>query len=181
MAHTIWLTGLSGAGKTTLAKHLKNNHLLYSVIIDGDELRKNINADLGMSSEDRTKNITRAAEICKLINDGGHNVIACLTSPLEAQRQLAEEIIGPNNFFLVYVACDLETVCQRDPKGLYQMYIDGKIVNMVGIDLPYEVPLKPNIVVNTAAFDLIKCSDLISKSYTNYVANEHKNGHFSKI
>ena len=173
MASTIWLTGLSGAGKSTLANHLKNNHFLYIVIVDGDALRKGINADLTMSSEDRTKNITRAAHLCKLINDGGHNVIACLTSPSESQREMAKEIIGQDNFFLVYVSCDLQTVCDRDTKGLYEAYINGKITDMVGFDIPYEVPVNPNIVVNTAVFDLEKCSWLVYESFRNHIQKKH--------
>jgi adenylyl-sulfate kinase len=175
-ARTIWLTGLSGAGKTTLAKYLRYNFSLNTVIIDGDELRKTINADLGFTTEDRDKNITRAAQICKMLNDGGHDVIACIMSPLEKQRRQAKQIIGEENFFLVYVSCDIDTLKARDTKGLYKKYELGEIKNMVGIDLPYEVPDNSNVVVNTAAFSLEKSAELISKAYSKFVQKQYGNG-----
>ena len=175
-ARTIWLTGLSGAGKTTIAKYLRYNFALNTVIIDGDELRKSINADLGFSLEDRDKNVTRAAQICKVLNDDGHDVIACIMSPLESQRKKAREIIAEQKFFLVYVSCDIETLKKRDTKGLYEKFYKGEIKNMVGIDLPYDVPINPNVVVNTAAFEIEKCGELISKAYSKFVQKEYGNG-----
>jgi len=176
-ANTIWLTGLSGAGKTTLGKYLRYNFFaLNTVIIDGDELRKTINADLGFTSEDRDKNITRAAQICKMLNDSGHTVIACIMSPLEKQRRQAKEIIGEDRFFLIYVSCDIDTLKTRDTKGLYKKYQLGEIKNMVGIDLPYEVPDKSNVVVNTAAFSIEKSGELIGKAYSKYKQKQYGNG-----
>lgn len=172
MGKTIWLTGLSGAGKTTLAKHIRFKYTRYAIIIDGDELRKSINADLGFSLEDREKNVTRAAQICKILNDDGHDVIACIMSPSEIQRKKAKEIIGEQKFFLVYVSCDLDTLKKRDTKGLYEKYEKGEIKNMVGIDLPYDVPENPNLVVNTAAFRVEKCGELINKAFTTFVTKQ---------
>jgi len=169
MNSTIWLTGLSGAGKTTLAKHLKKNSMPQVVIIDGDELRKGLNADLSYSKEDRNKNIERAAHICKMLNDGGHDVIACIQSPLEIQRNKAAQIIGEKNFFLVYVSCDLDTLKKRDTKGLYKKYDNGEIRNMVGMDMAYEVPLSSHLVVNTTAFDIFKCAEMITKTYSKFI------------
>jgi adenylylsulfate kinase-like enzyme len=103
-------------------------------------------------------------------------------SPLEDQRVKAQEIIGQENFFLVYVSCDLETLKKRDTKGLYAKYAAGEIKNMVGIDLPYEVPSNPNIVVNTAVFDLYDCAQMISTSYNKWILNKYTTyGHFDKI
>ena len=176
-ANTIWLTGLSGAGKTTLGKYLRYNFFaLNTVIIDGDELRKTINADLGFTTEDRDKNITRAAQICKMLNDSGHTVIACIMSPLEKQRKQAKQIIGEDKFFLVYVSCDIDTLKARDTKGLYKKYQLGEIKNMVGIDLPYQVPDKSNVVVNTAAFSIEKSGELIGKAYSKYKQKQYGNG-----
>lgn len=172
MGKTIWLTGLSGAGKTTLAKHIRFKYTRYAIIIDGDELRKSINADLGFSLEDREKNVTRAAQLCKILNDDGHDVIACIMSPSESQRKKAKEIIGEQKFFLVYVSCDLDTLKKRDTKGLYKKYEKGEIKNMVGIDLPYDVPENPNLVVNTAAFRVEKCGELINKAFTTFVTKQ---------
>jgi adenylyl-sulfate kinase len=172
MGKTIWLTGLSGAGKTTLAKHIRFSFSLNTIIIDGDDLRKTINADLGFSVEDRNKNVSRAAQICKMLNDSGHDVIACIMSPTELQRREAKNIIGENRFFLVYVSCDLETLKARDTKGLYAKYERGEIQNMVGLDIPYEVPENTNVVVNTAAFEVNKCAELINRAFTTFVTKQ---------
>jgi adenylyl-sulfate kinase len=172
MGKTIWLSGLSGAGKTTLAKYIRFSFSLNTVIIDGDDLRKTLNADLGFTTEDRNKNVSRAAQICKLLNDGGHDVIACIMSPTESQRQEAKRIIGENRFFLVYVSCDLETLKARDTKGLYAKYQRGDIKNMVGLDIPYEVPENPNVVVNTAAFKVDKCAEIINRAFTTFASKQ---------
>jgi adenylylsulfate kinase len=182
MGNTIWLTGLSGSGKTTLAKYLEHFIMTEAIIIDGDDLRKGVNADLGFSMEDRNKNVERAAHVCTLFNKNNLNVIACIMSPLEEQRVKAKEIIGKDSFFLVYVSCDLDTLRKRDPKGLYAKYDAGEITNMVGIDLPYQVPTEPNIVVNTAVFELYDCAQMISTSYNKWILNKYTtHGHFNQI
>lgn len=182
MATTIWLTGLSGSGKTTIGKYLEHFIMTEAVIIDGDDLRKGINADLGFTMEDRDKNVERAAYVCELFNKNNQNVIACIMSPMEEQRVNAERIIGKDNFFLVYVSCDLDTLRKRDTKGLYAKYDAGEIKNMVGIDLPYQVPVEPNIVVNTAVFDLYDCAMMISNSYNKWILNKYTiHGNFAKI
>jgi adenylyl-sulfate kinase len=151
---TIWLTGISGAGKSTIATLFKSKHFKNAIIIDGDAIRKTINVHLGFSNEDRDRNIETAARICKLLNDDGHLVIATISSPLEKQRELAEDIIGKDNFFLVYVACSVDGAIGRDPKGLYQRYFKGEIHNMAGLDLPYEAPDNADLTLNTEYFDV---------------------------
>jgi adenylylsulfate kinase-like enzyme len=93
-------------------------------------------------------------------------------SPTESQRQEAKRIIGENKFFLVYVSCDLETLKARDTKGLYAKYERGDIKNMVGLDIPYEVPENPNVVVNTAAFKVDKCAEIINKAFTTFASKQ---------
>lgn len=163
-AKTIWLTGLSGAGKTTLAKYLQRYY--EGVLIDGDDMRKGISHDLAFDNLGRKQNICMAAHICKMVNDSNHTAIAAIMSPLKEHRDEAKKIIG--EFFMVYVACDLETLQSRDTKGLYAKYQKGEVKNMVGLDLPYEVPEDANLVVNTANMSIKVCRDLIIESYLKY-------------
>jgi adenylylsulfate kinase len=171
--NTIWLTGLSGAGKTTIAKHLKKKFLtpVHWFIVDGDELRSGINQNLGFSEEDRTENIFRAAHICKMLNDKQISVIACIMSPLEEQRKMAKNIIGKRNFFLAYVKCDIDTLVKRDTKGLYAKYLKKEINNVVGFDLPYETPKNEDICVDTTSTKVSDVAFRILNKYTDtYIA-----------
>lgn len=182
MEKTIWLSGLSGSGKTTIANYLKEYLLTECAIIDGDDLRKTVNADLGFTVEDRNTNVRRAAQICRILNDNDVRVIACIMSPLDTQRLEAKEIIGQDDFFLVYVSCDLETLQKRDTKGLYAKYAAGEIKNMVGLDIPYQVPSEPNIVVNTAAFSVSECARIITTAYHKWILKKYTtHGNFDKI
>lgn len=149
---TIWLTGISAAGKSTIANYLRKTYKGSFIIIDGDAIRKTINSHLGFSNEDRDKNVETAARICKMLNDDGHLVVATISSPLTKQRESAKKIIGKENFLLVYVACSIEAAISRDPKNLYSKYYRGEIVNMAGLDAPYEVPDDANITLNTEYF-----------------------------
>ncbi len=158
---TIWLTGLSGAGKSTLAQYLCKYY--NAVLVDGDDLRGGISKDVKFDAEGRMKNVLLAAHVCKLVNASNKKCIAAMTSPLKEQRSAAKEIIG--NMFIVYVACDLETLKKRDTKGLYKKYEDGQIKNMVGLDIPYEVPEDANLVVNTAVMSISECKRLIIETY----------------
>jgi len=171
MGSTIWLTGLSGAGKTTIAHEMKKNVSYQFVIVDGDELRLGINKNLGFSDEDRKENIFRAAHICRLLNDNNINVIACIMSPTEEQREMAKEIIGQDNFFLGYIRCDIDTLIQRDTKGLYAKYLKGEIKNMVGFDLPYEQPLNENICIDTPSTDITTCATKILDKWLSFRFN----------
>jgi adenylylsulfate kinase len=139
----IWFTGLSGAGKTTLSKILKQNLVdigLSTVVLDGDELRLGINADLGFEATDRTENIRRVAEIAKLFLNNQQIVIVATISPKVRMRELAKTIIGNEHFIEVFVNSSLETCEKRDIKGLYKKTRAGEIQNFTGISDSYEVP-----------------------------------------
>ena len=151
---TLWFTGLSGSGKSTVAVALeKALHRLgkLSYRLDGDNIRLGINKNLGFSHEDRTENIRRIGEISKLYCDTGIIALSSFISPYRADRdqvrQLHEE--SGYNFIEVHVNCSLEEAEKRDPKGLYKKARAGEIKNFTGIDDPYEAPLKPEIVLNT--------------------------------
>jgi adenylylsulfate kinase len=166
---TIWLTGMSGAGKTTIAEEIKSREAMGSIIIiDGDDLRKGINSNLGFSDKDRNENVFRASHICKILNDNGIDVMACIMSPTEEQRRIAQSIIGAEKFFLTYVMCDIETLVKRDTKGLYQKYLRGEVKNMVGFDLPYEDPQQEHICVNTRLDSVEKCATKIIHKWLDF-------------
>lgn len=147
-AFTIWLTGLSASGKSTIANELDSwfyKHGYRSYVIDGDNTRLGINSDLSFSAEDRSENIRRVAEICKLFNDSGVIAVASFISPFRQDRLLANEIIGSNSFVETFVDASLETCKARDKKGLYALAESGKLKNFTGISSPYEKPLSPDI------------------------------------
>lgn len=149
---SFWLTGLSGSGKTTIAKILEeelfNNNILAK-LIDGDTIRFEINTDLGYSISDRTENIRRAATISKMFNDCGIVVINCFISPTQNIRSLAKEIIGSENFYEIFINCSLETCEQRDPKGMYKKARKGEVKNFTGISSIYEKPQKADLIIDT--------------------------------
>jgi adenylyl-sulfate kinase len=179
--NTIWMTGISGVGKTTIARGVKKTKLKDVIILEGDILRLGVCADLGFSIEDRERNVKRAAHICKMLNDEGHLVIACLNSPMENHRQIAKKIIGENNFFLTYVSCDLATLRKRDPKDLYAQYDAGMIKNMLGLDLPYEPPEKPNLTLNTAFFSEENCIGHLVRAYAQWKIKKDRNEYSSSL
>lgn len=147
----IWLTGLSGSGKSTIANELaiklqKEGKLAY--ILDGDNIRMGLNKDLGFSDNDRKENIRRIAEVAKLLSDAGVIVITAFISPFREERQKAKEIVGREDFIEVYVRTSLETCERRDPKGLYKKARAGEIPMFTGIDSPYEEPIDYDIMVS---------------------------------
>ena len=147
----IWLTGLSGSGKSTIANELaiklqEEGKLAY--ILDGDNVRMGLNKDLGFSDDDRKENIRRIAEVAKLLSDAGVIVITAFISPFREEREKAKEIIGRDNFIEVFVRTSLETCEKRDPKGLYKKARAGEIPMFTGIDSPYEEPLNYDIMVS---------------------------------
>ena len=147
----IWLTGLSGSGKSTIANELaiklqQEGKLAY--ILDGDNVRMGLNKDLGFSNDDRKENIRRIAEVAKLLSDAGVIVITAFISPFREEREKAKEIIGRDNFIEVFVRTSLETCEKRDPKGLYKKARAGEIPMFTGIDSPYEEPLNYDIMVS---------------------------------
>lgn len=153
---TVWFTGLSGAGKSTLSLALQRRlaeHLPISVL-DGDELRQNLCADLGFSEADRTENIRRIAQVARLMNQCGLTVLVATISPRHSMRSLARQIIGAEHFTEVYLSTPLETCEARDPKGLYQRARSGSLRSFTGIDSPYEPPLAADLTIETGQEDL---------------------------
>ncbi|MBC8065883.1 MAG: adenylyl-sulfate kinase [Chlorobia bacterium] len=147
----VWLTGLSGSGKSTLAELLAaslRGQGVPTARLDGDLLRAGLNRDLGFKQEDRDENIRRTAEIARVLADQGQVVICSLISPLAAQRQMARDIVG-GAFVEVFVSCSLETVMERDTKGLYAKAVKGEILEFTGISAPYESPLNPDLALDT--------------------------------
>jgi bifunctional enzyme CysN/CysC len=139
----IWFTGLSGSGKSTLANALEKElhpQGKRTYILDGDNIRQGLNKDLGFTDASRVENIRRVAEVAKLMMDAGLIVITAFISPFRAEREMARELIGADNFVEVYVSTPLEVCEDRDVKGLYNQARAGKIPNMTGINSPYEVP-----------------------------------------
>jgi bifunctional enzyme CysN/CysC len=158
-AKSIWLTGLSGAGKTTIAQSLVKEceDFIRIVGLDGDLLRTGLNADLGFSREDRSENIRRTAEVAKILNGAGINCVISLISPYAEDRDKAKKIIGAENFIEVYISTPLEICEKRDPKGLYKKARNGEILNFTGISDSYEPPLSPDLVLDTNKIDLSDC------------------------
>jgi adenylylsulfate kinase len=149
---TLWLTGLSGSGKSTVAVAaeaalVERGHLAY--VLDGDNVRHGLNKNLGFSPEDRTENIRRIAEVAKLFTDCGALVLTSFISPYRADRDAARAIFGEGDFIEVYVSTSLETCEARDPKGLYQKARAGQIPEFTGISAPYEAPERPELVLDT--------------------------------
>ncbi|MFH2035119.1 MAG: adenylyl-sulfate kinase [Candidatus Zixiibacteriota bacterium] len=148
----IWLTGLSGSGKSTIATELERElferHCQVAVL-DGDNIRRGINADLGFSAEDREENIRRIGEVSKLFMTAGVITISAFISPYLTDRKRARDIVGESDFIEVYLDCPLEICEQRDVKGLYKKARAGLIKNFTGIDDPYEKPNKPELSIHT--------------------------------
>ena len=148
---TLWFTGLSGSGKTTLARGVEavlRERGMKVEVLDGDIIRQNLSKGLGFSKEDRDTNIKRIGFVCKLLTRNGVVAIGSAISPYREVRDFVRQDIG--DFVLVYVKCPLEVLIQRDVKGLYQKALSGEIPNFTGISDPYEEPLDPEIIIDTA-------------------------------
>ncbi len=160
----IWFTGLSGAGKSTIASLLEARLFeagRHTYVLDGDAIRQGLNADLGFSAADRRENIRRAAEIARLFVDAGLVVIVSFISPFRADRALARSRFSPDEFVEVFVDAPLEECERRDPKGLYAKARRGDLVNFTGIDSGYEAPRSPEIHLDTVAAGPDECVDQI--------------------
>lgn len=157
---TIWLTGLSGSGKSTIAKLLEKQLIdsgRLAFLLDGDNVRHGLNRDLGFSAEDRKENIRRIAEVAKLMNNAGMIVVTAFISPYKEDRDDARTIIGAERFAETFVDTPLEVCEQRDPKGLYKRARQGEITGFTGIDAPYEKPDNPELTIDTANNDVEEC------------------------
>ena len=153
----IWMTGLSGSGKSTIAlgveRELHKRGILCR-ILDGDNIRAGINSNLGFSEEDRRENIRRIAEIGKLFVDTGIVTIACFVSPTIELREMARDIIGEEDFHEVYIATPLDECERRDVKGLYARARRGEVKDFTGISAPFEAPTHPDLTLDTSQMTL---------------------------
>jgi len=152
----IWLTGLSGAGKSTIANRLEQKLLAigcHTMLLDGDNVRHGLNRDLGFTDTDRVENIRRVGEVARLMGDAGLIVICAFISPFRADRQMAREVAAPHPFLEVFVDTPIAECIRRDPKGLYAKAGAGAIPNFTGIDSAYEPPQDPDIRLNTIGHD----------------------------
>lgn len=161
---TIWFTGLSGSGKSTIAIALERELSALGFlcrILDGDNVRCGINADLGFSEVDRRENIRRIAEVCKLFTDTGIITLATFVSPTQKLRELARQTVGTDDFVEVYVAAPLGECERRDVKGLYAKARRGEIADFTGISAPFEVPENPTIQLDTTQLNVKECVRLL--------------------
>lgn len=160
----LWLTGLSGAGKSTIAHALEESlHQLgaNTYVLDGDNVRHGLCGDLGFSDTDRNENIRRIGEVSKLFIDAGVIALSAFISPFRADRQRARDLVNEGDFIEIHVKCPLEVCETRDPKGLYKKARAGLIKGYTGISSPYEEPEKPEIVVDTSVQNVDQCVEQI--------------------
>ena len=162
----LWLTGLSGSGKSTIANaletrlHAKGRH---TFLLDGDNVRHGLNRDLGFTDADRVENIRRISEVARLMSDAGLIVITSFISPFISERQMARELMHQGEFFEIFVNAPLEVCEKRDEKGLYAKARAGQIKNFTGIDSAYEPPLEPEISIDTTSLSPEQAADIIIK------------------
>ncbi len=160
----VWLTGLSGAGKSTIANLVeKRLHALgrHTYLLDGDNVRHGLNKDLGFTEEDRVENIRRVAEVAKLMVDAGLIVLTAFISPFRAERQLARDLLDQGEFIEVFVDTPLAVAEARDVKGLYKKARSGQLKNFTGVDSPYEAPETPELRIDTTAIDPVEAAERI--------------------
>jgi adenylylsulfate kinase len=162
----IWLTGLSGSGKSTIAQYLEKKLFelgFFVQVLDGDNIRDGINKNLGFSEEEREENIRRIAEIAKLYLHSGIITINSFISPTLKIRQLAKNIIGENDFLEIYINAPIEVCESRDVKGLYEKARKGLIKGFTGIDSPYEPPQNPSFEIRTDQSDIEESIEVITE------------------
>jgi adenylylsulfate kinase len=159
----IWFTGLSGAGKSTIAgkvEELLNEGGFLTYLLDGDNLREGLNSNLGFSSADRSENIRRAGEVAKILMDAGVIVLAAFITPLREDRQRVRSLVGKEEFIEVYVNCPVEICEQRDTKGLYRKARAGDVDEFTGVSAIYEAPGLPEVEIRS---DLVSASEAAEK------------------
>jgi adenylylsulfate kinase len=160
----LWFTGLSAAGKSTIAHGVEKKLFsrgIRSYVLDGDNVRHGINADLGFSREDRKENIRRIVEISKLFVDGGLIVLASFISPFKEDRDFVKNCFSGDKFYEIYVKCSIEACEKRDPKGMYEMARGGIIKNYTGISAPYEEPESPQLIIDTEKNNVADSIELV--------------------
>jgi bifunctional enzyme CysN/CysC len=160
----VWLTGLSGAGKSTIANLVeKRLHALgkHSFLLDGDNVRHGLNRDLGFTEADRIENIRRVGEVARLMADAGLIVITAFISPFRAERELVRNMLPEGEFLEVFVDAPLSVAEERDPKGLYAKARSGDLKNFTGIDSPYEAPQQPDLRIDTTAMSAEGAAEVI--------------------
>jgi adenylylsulfate kinase len=169
----IWLTGMSGAGKSTIARALVSRlrtFELRATVLDGDVLRAGLNADLGFSDAERTENLRRVAHVAALFCEEGFVAVAATISPEPEHRENARHIVGDAHFVEVFVDAPLDVCERRDPKGLYRRARRGEIPQFTGIGSPYRPPLQPDLCLHTHGNSVEHCVDLI----ISYLREEHR-------
>ncbi|SCB16453.1 adenylyl-sulfate kinase [Rhizobium hainanense] len=160
----LWFTGLSGAGKSTIANHLKkllNDDGRHAILLDGDNIRRGLNSDLGFAEADRVENIRRVAEVAKLMKEAGLIVIVACISPFRSGRQFARDLMEPGELIEIFVDTPLEECIQRDPKGLYKLALSGELHHFTGIDSPYEPPERPELHLRTVGADPAQSAQIV--------------------
>lgn len=163
---TIWLTGLSASGKSTLANATARTlHRLgvHTYVLDGDNVRHGLNGDLGFSPDDRQENIRRIGEVAKLLTDAGVVNFAAFISPYQEDRESAR-VLQPGDFVEVHVDCDLAVCESRDPKGIYKKARKGLIKDFTGVSAPYEAPERPEVYLNTSTMSIESCIETLIDS-----------------
>lgn len=169
---TLWFTGLSGSGKSTIAVALERrltDEGFLCRILDGDNIRCGINSDLGFSEDDRRENIRRIAEVCKLFTHTGIITIAAFVSPTNDLREIARRIIGDEDMMEVYVSTPLAECERRDVKGLYAKARRGEIKDFTGISSPFEAPANPEIEIDTTSRSVEECVDIVYEMIKNKI------------
>lgn len=160
----LWFTGLSGSGKSTIANAVEaklNTMQKHTYLLDGDNIRMGLNKGLGFSEEDRIENIRRIGEVARLFVDAGVIVLTAFISPFQKERDRVRALVNEGEFIEVFIDTPL-TVCEsRDPKGLYQKAIEGKISDFTGISSPYEAPIYPEIHIKTDQMSVEECTETI--------------------
>ena len=170
----VWLTGLSGSGKTTIALQLEKELFKLGFLVqifDGDNIRAGINNNLSFSESDRAENIRRISEVSKLFLNCGVITINCFVSPTKKMRQNAKKIIGKENYYEIFINADLETCEKRDVKGLYKKARSGEIKNFTGIDTEYEKPNNPSLEIDTSQLSPDQSIEIILKNILPQIKN----------